>query len=118
MARPTLVGSTTVAITPSEAASRPSPIHTGRICVALRYEKTWNEESDPETTAVEYDTNVEVDWVIAGYEGVYIAGYGLEDNIEPSDFGVTDSKFDMSDSSSEGVSERAVPEAVSDHTWL
>jgi hypothetical protein len=39
-----------------------------------------------------------------GYDGVYITGYRLEDNIG---FGVTDSKFDfgMSDSSSEGVNE-------------
>jgi hypothetical protein len=39
-----------------------------------------------------------------GYEGVYISRYGLEDNIESPEFGVTDSKFDMSNSSSEGVS--------------
>lgn len=90
-------------------------MHTGWICAVLRYEKTWDEESDPETIAVEYDTSVEVDGVTVGYEGVYIMGYGLEDNIGPPGFGVTDSKFDMSDSSSEGVN---VPEAVVDHPWL
>lgn len=106
MKRPTVVGSTTAAITPSEAASKPSPMHTDWICALLLYEKTWDEESDPETTAVEYDASVEVDSVTAmGYEAGYISGYGLEDNTEPLGFGITDSKVDVSDSSPGGTGE-------------
>jgi len=52
---------------------------------------------------VEYDANAEVD--VTGYEIAYITGDGLEGDIEPPRFGITDRELGMSGSSTEGASE-------------